>query len=250
MESEVLFDGTMPRTFNGRTRYTDADHVTWATLHKRQTALIWAHVCTMYKEGTMLLRLPHRKVPQLLDTMPTITAQTGWKLAPAEAAYLSDEQWFTHFQNKRFPVTNYLRAPHEVDFTPQPDMFHDYFGHLPFMVFAEYAEFAALFGEAYRVTPAEHKHELARVWWHTFEFGLIKEDGEIRLLGAGLISSKEECINALDPARHEPFDFYASMKKPKSDQNVHQKYYVLESLEELREALVAYILKHNGTGGI
>jgi phenylalanine-4-hydroxylase len=242
MDTTTIFESTAPRTFNGRTRYAEEDHDTWETLHKRQTALVWPHVCNWYKEGAKLLELPKHAVPQLLDISPRIE-HTGWKLVPAEERYLSDQLWFGHFQKKEFPVTNYIRKPQDIDFTPEPDMFHDYFGHVPFMVFPFYTEFAELFGEAFRVTPPVDHQKLANVWWHTFEFGLIRENGEVKFLGAGLISSKEECLQALDTTRHLPFSFAAVYGRPRADKNIHSEYFVIESLSDVREALETYI-KH------
>ena len=160
---------------------------------------------------------------------------TGWIIVPAESRYLSDEQWFAHLAKKHFPVTSFFRQPEELDFTPEPDLFHDFFGHLPQMVHPRLARIAHRFGRAFQL--AKNKDDIARLWWHTFEFGLIREGGKVKMFGAGLLSSKEELIHCQNPALWKPFDFETIKRTPKSAESVHPQYFVLQSIEQLEETL-------------
>jgi len=221
--------------------YSKEDNRTWSILFARQMQMIKGKVCDEFIFGMQKLKLDPNKVPLIEETSSRLQKLGGWKLAKAEQAYLTDVQWASHFAKRQFPVTNYIRKPHEIDFTPLPDVAHDYFGHLAFLAVPHYMEIVELFSEVYKLTPAEKMKESAQLWWNTMEFGLIKQNGEIKLLGAGLISSEKECRQCLDEKRHIPFTLEAAKSRPKAEENVHETYLAIESWEQLRNALKQHI---------
>jgi len=173
----------------------------------------------------------HEKVSRVLEK------HTGWIIVPAENRYLSDVQWFAHLAKKHFPATSFFRKPEELDFTPEPDLFHDFFGHMPQMMHPRLARLAHRFGQAFKL--AKNKDDIARLWWHTFEFGLIKEAGKVKIFGAGLLSSKDELLHCQNPSLWKPFDFEVIKQTPKAVASVHPQFFVLESIEQLEETLDA-----------
>ena len=105
-------------------------------------------------------------------------------------------EWFTALSNKEFPITSYIRDQKELDFTPEPDIFHDIFGHQPFMCIPEYVEIFNMFASAYSKTKTDQqRRDIGRLAWFGYEFGLIKEEDEIKAFGAGLLSSFSEIQN-------------------------------------------------------
>ena len=168
-------------------KYSEEDHRTWSILFSRQMSMIDGKVCSEFIDGMKRLRLNPERIPLLGSTSRKLQKLGAWKLVKAEQEYLTDAQWRNHFAKREFPVTDYIRKPEELDFTPLPDIAHDYFGHLAFLAVPHYMEIMELFSEAYILTHAKRLSETAQLWWNTMEFGLIKQDGKIKLLGAGLV---------------------------------------------------------------
>jgi phenylalanine-4-hydroxylase len=225
-------------------KHSPTEHRTWEILFKRQTSLLKGRVTKRFILGMQLLGMPANGIPDRITTSRRLQELNGWELWHTDIAYMSDHEWWMSFSRKAFFVTDYIRSPQQLDFIPEPDMFHDYFGHLAFMTDPEYTAMVELFSKAFQAAPEHEKHKIARVWWHTFEFGLIREDGEIRVLGAGLISSKEELLHCLEPGRQQPFDFSQAMETEIAIANVHNEYLVLESFEQLRGELENYVQRN------
>lgn len=222
-----LHDGLVDRIWK------TADHNTWHILFHRQCELLENKACSLFWEGLEILN--HKEIPVRNKISKELLDKIGWVLAAAENRYLSDEQWFNHLAKKEFPVTDFFRQPHEVDFTPEPDLFHDFFGHMPQIVHPRISDLAHKFGLAFQT--AKNKDDVARLWWYTLEFGLIKENGKIKILGAGLFSSKEELVHSMNEDLWLPFSFDLIKRTPKAVATVHPQYFVLDSLDELEETL-------------
>lgn len=222
-------------------KYSEEDHRTWSILFARQMAMIKGKVCDEFMNGMERLKLDSKHIPLLELTSQKLQKLGAWKLVKAEQEYLTDKQWGDHFAKREFPVTDYIRKPEELDFTPLPDIAHDYFGHLAFLTIPHYMEVMELFSEAYILTPAERLSETAQLWWNTMEFGLIKQDGKVKLLGAGLVSSQKEFINSQDPKRQIPFNLEEAKRRPKAKYEVHDSYFVIESWKQLSDAVKEHI---------
>ena len=129
--------------------YTAEDHNTWAALCKRQTALVADCACRLFHEGYPKLQLDPLRLPDPNFYSEHLRKLTGWTLGDAQNEYLGPTEWFEHLRKCRFPVTNYIRRPHELEFTPLPDLFHEYFGHLAFFTDQYFADTAQMFGQLY-----------------------------------------------------------------------------------------------------
>jgi phenylalanine-4-hydroxylase len=160
---------------------------------------------------------------------------------------LPDDAFFTHLANRRFPVTVWLREEHEFDYIVEPDLFHDFFGHVPMLFTPIYADHLQAYGEgALKAKRLGGLDWLARLYWYTIEFGLIREGddvkagagiGDIRAYGAGILSSPKELIYALESnlPKRVPFDVMHSMRTPVLIDDVQSIYFVLESFQQLRD---------------
>lgn len=213
----------------------------WQTLYMRQLPRVEKYACQEYLEGLSILELPADHVPDLDFLNEKITPRTGWRAVRTQVRYSDAVPWYQHFARKEFLITDYMRDWAELDFTPEPDMFHDIFGHLPFMVLPGYTELQELFAPAFHAANAEQRESIKRLAWFSTEFGLIRENGAIKVFGAGLISSAGEMENVL--AGKVPllaFDAATILNYDKAIWSFNRQLFVIESLEGLKEELRRY----------
>ena len=174
--------------------YTEAEQARWLRLVRRQLALIPGRACHEFLDAINgLTALDMRQgIPNFADVNVALKAATHWQLV-AVPGLLPDDVFFTHLANRRFPVTVWLRAESEFDYIVEPDIFHDFFGHVPMLFTPIYADHLEAYGEgALKAKRLGGLDWLARLYWFTIEFGLIREKGQIRAYGAGVLSSPKE----------------------------------------------------------
>jgi phenylalanine-4-hydroxylase len=221
--------------------YTEEDHHTWSALYKRQIALVADVACQLFLEGLPRLQLDPNRLPDPNVYSQRLSGMTGWTLGDAQNEYLGATEWFEHLAERRFPVTNYIRRPHELDFTPLPDLFHEYFGHLAFFTDPDFADTAQKFGPLYLAANERQQLEIARLWWFTTEFGLIREDGRLKIFGAGLLSSHGELQHALKPETPKfDFDIRRVAETPSAVYNYHDHYFILDDPQHVRRIIQQY----------
>ena len=219
--------------------YTDAEQTRWLRLVERQLALIPGRACHEFLDainGLTALDMRHG-IPDFADVNVALKAATHWQLV-AVPGLLPDDVFFTHLANRRFPVTVWLRAESEFDYIVEPDIFHDFFGHVPMLFTPIYADHLQAYGEgALKAKRLGGLDWLARLYWFTIEFGLIREKGQIRAYGAGVLSSPKELVYALESSvpHRLPFDVMTSMRTAFLSDDVQTTYFVLESFQQLRD---------------
>jgi phenylalanine-4-hydroxylase len=164
---------------------------------------------------------------------------TGWEIV-AVPGLIPNEPFFDHLANRRFPVTNWLRSKKELDYIVEPDMFHDFFGHVPILSQPVFADFMQLYGEKGGAASRMGGEQLAgRLYWYTAEFGLMREGGaSLKAFGAGLMSSFSELQFAVTSpdAHHVPFDLETVMRTAYEIDKFQRAYFVLPSFAALRDA--------------
>ncbi|MFT8245880.1 hypothetical protein [Roseomonas sp. BN140053] len=174
---------------------TDADHATWRALYARQAALFPGHAARAWREALKQLDCAGG-VPDFARASDRLEAATGWRLA-AVPGLIPEAPFFDLLARRRFPVTAWIRRPEELDYIVEPDVFHDFLGHVPLLLQPDYAAFLQRYGAVGRdAGGSERLRPLARLYWHLVEFGLIEEEGEIRAFGAGILSSRTETLHA------------------------------------------------------
>lgn len=213
----------------------------WQVLYERQMPRVEQYACQEYLEGFAILDIPMDRVPDLDYLNQKITPRTGWRAVRTHVRYSDAIPWYQHFARREFLVTDYMRDWSELDFTPEPDMFHDIFGHLPFMVLPAYTELQELFAPAFQAANAEHRENIKRLAWFSTEFGLTKENGAIKVFGTGLISSAGEMENVLaGKVPLLPFDVATILNFDKAIWSFNQQLFVFDSLEGLKADLRQY----------
>ena len=169
--------------------FTPEQHKTWAELYRRQEPKVRRHASELYLRGFDLLELPSEEIPTVEYLNSKIPPASGWTVVRTDVRFTEADDWYQFFDRKEFLITNYMRSWEELDWTPEPDMFHDIFGHLPFFMLPEYAELQEMFAPAFLNTDdPEEKENIKRLAWYSTEFGMIREDGELKVFGTGLMS--------------------------------------------------------------
>ena len=219
--------------------YTADEQARWLRLVARQLALIPGRACDEFLDavlGNPALDMRHG-IPNFADVNVALQAATNWQLV-AVPGLLPDDVFFTHLANRRFPVTVWLREESEFDYIVEPDIFHDFFGHVPMLFTPIYADHLEAYGHgALKAKRLGGLDWLGRLYWFTIEFGLIRERGKVLAYGAGVLSSPKELIYALgsDIPKRLPFDVMTSMRTPYLIDDVQTTYFVLDSLQQLRD---------------
>ena len=213
--------------------FTDDDHAVWDLLFARQVDLLGTRVVTPFLDGIDLLRLAHPGVPDLDGLNAILEPRTGWRTV-AVTGLVPDDIFFAMLGERVFPVGNFIRTRDELDYLEEPDCFHDMFGHIPMLAHHDYAEMTRHVGElGVAAIAAGQGHKAARLYWHSVEFGLAKEHGELKILGAGLASSFGEAHLSLesDSVERLPFSVRRAVDTPYKHDSFQPRYLVSETLE-------------------
>jgi phenylalanine-4-hydroxylase len=225
-------DYTLTQPFE---RYSAEDAVTWATLHARQMALLPGRACDEFLHGLDVLDLAGDRIPHFDDINARLAKLTGWQLV-AVHGLIPDEVFFGHLAARRFPVTWWLREPQQLDYLQEPDLFHDLFGHVPLLTNPVFADYLQAYGQG--GLKAAHLHALpmlARLYWYTVEFGLIRTASGLRIYGAGILSSRTEslhCLQSTEPQR-VGFDLLRIMRTRYHIDRFQDSYFVIDSFDQL-----------------
>ncbi len=222
--------------------FSPEQHKTWAELYRRQLPKIQEHSSALYLEGFENLALPSGHIPTLDHLNSKIPEATGWRVVRTDVRFTDADEWYRFFDRHEFLITNYMRSWEELDWTPEPDMFHDVFGHLPFFTLPEYVELQEMFAPAFLAsTDEEEKENIKRLAWYSTEFGMITEDGVMKVFGTGLMSGGDEFTNAAEgKLEYEPFTLDNVLGKDKVIYDQHDHLYVIESLDQCKAEIAKY----------
>ena len=173
-------------------------HAIWADLFAgiHQPYLL-EHLCREYIKGLELLQLDPQHIPTVTHLNERITPRTGWNIERTVVRYTMADDWYKKFANRVFLITDYLRTRDQMEFTPEPDMFHDIFGHLPFLTQKFYANIEDKFAPAYMKATQEEREVIKRLAWYSTEFGLVVQENRFKVFGAGIISGRKELTRTI-----------------------------------------------------
>ncbi|WP_419816820.1 phenylalanine 4-monooxygenase [Glacieibacterium sp.] len=227
-------DWTIPQDWQ---RYTADEHAMWDTLFERQAAMLPGRVAPEFIAGLDILRMSKPGIPDFAELSERLMAATGWQVV-AVPGLVPDEVFFDHLANRRFVAGRFIRTPEQLDYLQEPDIFHDVFGHVPLLANPVFADYMQAYGQGgQRAAGMGAIDKLARLYWYTVEFGLIRSDAGLRLYGAGIVSSYGESRFALDdPSPNRlGFDLKRLMRTKYRIDDYQQNYFVIDSFEQLLE---------------
>lgn len=227
-----------------RDRYTADDHAVWRDLFRRQAALLPGRACDEFLAGLKGLGVAaaHDEgggVPDFERLSDVLEQATGWRIV-CVPGLVPDDIFFGHLAAKRFPVTWWIRPRSQLDYLQEPDCFHDIYGHVPLLMNPVFADYMQAYGQGgLKAAGLNALHHLARLYWYTVEFGLIEQkDGNLRIYGSGILSSKTEslfCLDSQAPNRLR-FDLMRVMRTRYRIDTFQKSYFVIRSFDELFEA--------------
>ena len=220
--------------------FTAAEHAMWDKLFARQSAMLPGRASEAFLRGIDVLRLEKPGIPDYRELNARLMAATGWQVV-AVPGLVPDEVFFDHLANRRFPAGNFIRTPEQLDYLQEPDVFHDVFGHVPMLADPVFADYMVAYGEGgLRSLQFDALKQLARLYWYTVEFGLIREAGGLRIYGAGIVSSYAESVFALDSdsPNRIGFDLARVMRTDYRIDDFQQNYFVIDSLDQLLDTTV------------
>ena len=222
--------------------FSEDQHQLWAALYENLIPRVEQYACEDYKRGFDILQVPGDRIPSLAELEAVIYPRTGWRLERTSVRYTDAVPWYHKFAQKIFLITDYLRSWEEFEWTHEPDMWHDIFGHLPFMTLKHYAELEELFAPAFLAAQTDEQREnIKRLAWFSTEFGLIRENGELKLFGAGLISGADELDNAVNGViPNMPFTVENVVRYDKAVYTQNEMLFVFDSVEALVAELKRY----------
>lgn len=219
-------------------RYTAADHDVWRILYARRMKELRSTASNVFLEGAELIGLSETQIPDLAHVNARLMARTGWSAVPV-AGFLPAPAFFKSLAERRFPTTVTIRSRDSIDYVPEPDIFHDVFGHVPLHSDPAFANFLQKFGQAASCARTDAEVQMmARIFWFTVEFGLVDERGSPKIYGSGLVSSAGDAANALGPGcDRRPFSIEAVSSQPFEIDRLQDVLFVVESFDQLFEAV-------------
>jgi len=223
------------RDASGRVRYSDAEHAIWAELYARQEREIQGKACSEFLAGLELLGMPKDRIPQLEEVSRVLRRETGWEVGYVPAL-IPFQQFFELLADRKFPAATFIRTREELDYLQEPDIFHELFGHTPLLTNKYFAGFTHAYGKLGLAANKEERVFLARMYWFTVEFGLMrKPGGPLSIYGGGILSSIGETEHAAksDQPQRKRFAIMDALRTPYRIDIMQPLYYVLEDLREL-----------------
>ena len=226
-------DWTIPQDWGG---YSAAEHAVWDRLFARQSKMLQGRVTDAFLKGLEVLRLSKPGIPNFAELSRQLSALTGWSVV-AVPGLVPDAVFFEHLANRRFVAGRFIRRPDQLDYLQEPDVFHDLFGHVPLLSDPAFADYMQAYGAGgLKAMRFGALHKLARLYWYTVEFGLIREHGRLKLYGSGIVSSFGESVYALDDPRPRRIDFDLErvMRTNYKIDSYQETYFVIDGFEQLR----------------
>jgi phenylalanine-4-hydroxylase len=208
-------------------------------LYNRQTRLLEGRIVRRFMNGLAQVGLGKGGIPELGKLNGRLEPLSGWRCA-AVAGLVPDDAFFAMLAARVFPIGNFIRTRAELDYLEEPDCFHDIYGHVPVLADREVADAIQRFGETgIRAIAAGAGDKVARMYWHTIEFGLVREGGNVVILGAGLASSFGEAAKSLEDEGIERRRFTpeSAVATPYRHDAMQPLYLVADSMSQVVEAL-------------
>jgi len=215
--------------------YSSEDQAVWRLLAERQSRLAEQYACAEFVDGLRTLGIGET-IPDFAAVNARLMPLTGWRVVGVPGL-IPDEAFYDHLAHRRFPVTVWIRTRGEIDYLVEPDLFHDFFGHVPLLGNPVFADYMQLYGQR-GVEAGPNIGLLARLYWYTVEFGLIRTQAGLKIYGAGILSSASEVRHAIEDASVErlPFEAKSVMRRPYEIDKLQNTYFVLDDFKQLFEA--------------
>ncbi len=221
--------------------YNETEQGIWRTIWEKLDPLHQQRACRRYLEAREQFDFDHRFIESFAQINARLEPMQGFTLAPV-AGLVKALTFLQQLGARRFLATQYIRHHSVPLYTPEPDVVHEYVGHVPTLAHPDFAELNHAFGvAALEAKDPARVEALIRVYWYTLEFGVLEEDGEIKVYGAGILSSFGELGGFRDQARFHAFDLEAMAARDYDPTNYQQDLFVAPSFAGMRETLLRWL---------
>jgi len=217
--------------------YTKDEHEIWKILYIQQDRILEKRASNEFLRGKSNLNLVPNTIPNFKDLNKILSQATQWEIVAVEGL-LPDIEFFELLSARKFPVTRWIRTRSQMDYIQEPDLFHDLYGHVPLLLNPFFADFMQMYGQkGMNALDNGYLKNLARLYWYTVEFGLVKTTEGLRISGSGIVSSPGESVHCLES--NEPsrilFDLERVLQTDYYIDKYQGTYFVIESYEKLRD---------------
>jgi len=222
--------------------YTPEEHQVWATIWKALQPAHQAHACAEYRECLTKLNFDPDRIPQLREVNEKVRTISGFRLEPV-AGLVQPRVFLENLADGVFLCTQYIRHHSTPLYTPEPDVVHEIIGHGVTLASERIAELNRLFGKAVKRTQSPDALEkLSRIYWFTIEFGVLRENGEIKAYGTGLLSSAGE-MSEMHKAKLKSFDLEAAGAEKYDPTHFQPALFCADSFDSMYEKLREFLVR-------
>ena len=222
--------------------YTQEEHQVWASIWEALQPAHQKHACAEYRECLSRLNFEPNRIPQLREVSEKVHAISGFRLEPV-AGLVQPRVFLENLADGVFLCTQYIRHHSTPLYTPEPDVVHEIIGHGVTLASERLAELNRLFGKAVkRMQSAAALEELSRVYWFTIEFGVLRENGEVKAYGTGLLSSAGEMAE-MHKAELRPFDLDAASAEKYDPTRFQPVLFCADSFDSMYDTLRDYLAR-------
>ncbi|MFN0123345.1 MAG: phenylalanine 4-monooxygenase [Blastocatellia bacterium] len=224
-----------------RVSYTAREQAVWRHVCARLDRAQRRRACSSYLEARQRLGIGADRIPQMADISAKLTRLSGFRLAPVEGL-VETRAFLSWLAQRTMLCTQYLRHHSRPEYTPEPDIVHEFIGHAPMFTNPDFADFSQFIGEGAVLATDAQLEQLGRLYWFTVEFGLIAEGSETRAFGAGLLSSYGELEHAFSRAvERRPFNLKQVINTSYDYSGMQPALYVIPSYAYLKEVTRHFI---------
>jgi len=221
--------------------YTVEEHQVWSTIWRALGPGHQKYACAEYLDCLKKLDFDPDRIPQLREVNEKVKAISGFRLEPV-AGLVQPRVFLENLAEGVFLCTQYIRHYSTPLYTPEPDVVHEIVGHGVTLANEQIAEVNRLFGKAVKRTQsADALEKLSRVYWFTIEFGVLREDGQLKAYGTGLLSSAGEMAE-MNQADLRPLDLDAAAAANYDPTHFQPILFCADSFKEMYERLRAFLL--------
>ena len=227
---------------SGIVHWTKSENQIWSDLFTQQSKHIAEKACQEYLDGMKLLNMSSDYIPQLNDINKVLQKTTGWVVEPVPSL-IDFDRFFDLLANRHFPCATFIRKRKDFLYLQEPDIFHEIFGHCPLLTNQHFANFTARYGQIGKNATHKERVMLARLYWFTVEFGLIKRKDKMKIYGGGVLSSIGETDWSLsNQVQRKHLNLLEVLRTPYRIDIMQPIYYFINSFSEFEDLTEKEIL--------
>ena len=220
--------------------YTEDEHSVWRAVRRLLTPLHRKWVCRELNLVQDVLGLDEYRIPQFDTVNRRLMSHSGFRMTPV-AGLVTPRTFLEQLAGRVFLSTQYIRHHSRPLYTPEPDVIHELIGHAASLIDKDIVDLSLAFGRAALRADEKAINKLIRVFWYTLEFGAVEEEGQVKALGAGLLSSAGELAQFSHKAELRPWNVDVIAETPFDPTDYQPHIFIAPSFAKLVSDLGAWL---------